>query len=333
MSLFVEPRGKLIAPPPGCEQWETEQGYSISQIHYSADPSKDAAWEKEARRKCPSDFIWRQEYEIDAYARSGALMYPEYSKRIHIYEPFPIPHTWTRYMGCDPHKRRPHAFLWLAVDPWNDIWVYREYWPSKICGKPGNVPEDDELYTIHQYAEAIKFFEGEEVDVFAPGGFADNQGKRERIFRRIMDTHGKAIFAETHDGKDDPETFWDRYREEGLVFYDAKKDVDAGRDAVGRALRPRQIADENGVREEPRLKIFTNCTELQWELRHNRFPTLTPEQAEKQDPVSKELQKRKHMTDILRYLVIADPVYIDPGQFEPEYLRAMSLPPRVKRTR
>lgn len=331
--VLTQQRGKLPPPPPGCDEWRTEQGYLITQIHYSADPGKDAQWVTATKAKCPSEYIWQQEYEIDAYARSGAMMYPEFSYRVNVYEPFPIPHEWTRYMCCDPHKRRPHAFLWLAVDPWEDHWYYREYWPSKVYGKRGHVPEDDELWNIHQYAETLRQLEGPDIDVFGPGGFADNQSKQEVIYRRIMDTHGKAIFVETHDGKDEPETFWDRYADEGFRFFDAKKDVDAGRDTAARRLLPRDISDEHGKRKEPVVHIFTTLPELIWELRHNRFPILKPQQVERQDPTPKELLKRKHMTDNFRYLEMADPVYINPANYTAENLRDMSLPPRGGRKR
>ena len=66
------------------------------------------------------------------HARSGALLYPEFNYDINVCAPFPIPHDWTRRMAIDPHKRRPHAFLWMAVSPDGDHYYYREYWPSRI---------------------------------------------------------------------------------------------------------------------------------------------------------------------------------------------------------
>lgn len=299
-------------PPPGVTERRTPQGYLIGRVHFSSDPAKDAAWAEGRRRRSPNEETYRMEYEIDFYARSGALMYPEFEEGHVVCPPFTIPHEWTRYMGCDPHKRRPHFFLWMAVDPFGDHWYYRESWESKIYGRPGRVPEDDAIQTIAAYCDALRWLEGEENRYFAPGGFADNGGKQEQIFLRIMDTHGKAIYAETHDGKDDPETFWDRYRKEGFLFREARKDVQAGRDTVGRRLRPRLIADADGERLSPVIHIFNTCPELILELKTNRFPVLTPAQADKQDPTDKELQKRKHATDCLRYIEIEDPQFIEP---------------------
>jgi hypothetical protein len=158
--------------------------------------------------------------------------------------------------------------------------------------------------------QTINWLEGPEIDFFGPNGFADNKGQREKIFRRVMDTHGKAIFTTTKDGRDEPETFWDRYRKLGIICKEAVKDVDSGRDLIGKALRPRTVMYSDGPADESRIHVFSTLTELIHELRTNRFPMLTPAQAEVKDPVSQELPKRKHMTDNARYIAMEDPKYI-----------------------
>jgi len=195
-------------------------------VHYSADPTKTAVWAEAQKKKSPSENTFRREFEIDHYAGSGAAMYPEFSRSLHVCKPFPIPHDWTRYMGIDPHKRRPHAFVWLAVSPDGDHWYYRSYWPSRVYGKKGDTPEDDTLYKVDEYVTAIKFMESAAVKHFSPNGFADNGGRDEKIRLRVMDTHGKAIFTTTTAGKDEPETFWDRYEKLGIRCKEAIKDGD-----------------------------------------------------------------------------------------------------------
>ena len=296
--------------PPGCQEWVEERGYHIAQIHYSADPGKNAAWYSREHPKSVNEATWRQEQEIDFHARSGALLYPEFNFALNVCEPFPIPHDWTRRMAIDPHKRRPHAFLWMAVAPDGDHYYFREYWPSRIYGKKGNTPDDDELYHIDQYVKTLNWLEGEDIDFFAPGGFANNSGRREQIPLRIMDTHGKAIFSSTRDGRDDPETFWDRYTRLGIICQEAQKDVDVGRNEVGKRLRPRPCMYADGLREESVIHIFSTCPELIHEFRTARWPVLTPAQAEKQDPSDKPLQKRTHMLDLIRYIEITDPIYV-----------------------
>ena len=136
-------------PPKGCRETLLPNGILVARLHYSADPEKNEDWARVQRQRSidqfHSDLWWRQEMEIDANAALGAPLFPEFNREFTVCKPFPIPHEWTRWMGIDPHPRVPHAMLWLAVSP-NDDWIfYREYWPSKIYGRRGDVPEDDNL--------------------------------------------------------------------------------------------------------------------------------------------------------------------------------------------
>lgn len=309
------PLGKIAELPKGCDEWpEQEHGWWIRQVHYSADPTKTKEWAEAQKKKSTSENTFRREFEIDHYAGSGAAMYPEFSRALNVCKPFPIPHEWTRYMGIDPHKRRPHAFLWMAVSPDGDHWYYREYWPSRVYGKKGDTPEDDKLYKVDEYVEAIKYMEGLENTHFSAGGFADNSGQKEKIRLRVQDTHGKAIFTTTIQGKDDPETFWMRYEDLGIRCKEAIKDIGSGRDTVGMRLRPRKVMLATGPAEQSVIHIFDTLPELIHEMRTGRFPSLTPSQAERMDPTEKELQKRKHMLDLIRYIEQEDPKFVSPTQ-------------------
>lgn len=259
--------------------------------------------------------------EIDFSAARGALEFPEFKRQATVAKPFPVPHEWTRWMCIDPHPRVPHCMLWMAVSPWDDHCYYREYWPSKAYGIRGDVPEDDEIFQIDAYAKTLKFFESEDVDVFGPNGYADNHGRREKVYKRLMDPAGKGFPAVVRDGRKEPVTFWDRYRAEGIVCEEAKKDFQASRDKVGMRLRPCLLADGAGEREQSQIIIFDTCPELILELETNRFPRLTPTQAEKKDPADDPLPKRKHATDCLRYLEAEDPFYVDPGRKVPQAKR------------
>jgi hypothetical protein len=194
------PSAAIAAPtqfptPTGCEHWVEAHGYDIAQIHYTADPTKGPAWAAGKRKESPSEAIFRQEYEIDYYAQSGALMFPEFNLALNVCPPFPVPYHWTRCMSIDPHKRRPHAFLWMAVSPDEDFYFYRSYWPSKVYGKRGNVPEDDPLFHIDSYVQTINWLEGPEIDFFGPNSFADNKGQREKIFHRWSASTAKSTWG------------------------------------------------------------------------------------------------------------------------------------------
>jgi hypothetical protein len=154
------------------------------------------------------------------------------------------------------------------------------------------------------------------VDVFGPQGFADNGGKDEKIYRRVMDPAGKAFATKIMDGKPSPESMWDRYRQEGIICTEAKKDFQVSRDSVGQRLRPRTISDGDGEHTQSQIIIFDTCQELILELETARFPRLTALQAEKQDPAENPLKKRLHLLDCLRYIEIENPHFIEPSVAE-----------------
>jgi hypothetical protein len=306
-----------IAPPKGCRETLLSSGITVARLHYSADPSKDLAWAEEQRARSEAQFhsgLWfKQEMEIDFAAALGAPLFPEFNRDYTVCKPFKIPSQWTRWHGIDPHPRVPHAMLWLAVSPSDDHVYYRDYWPSKIYGIRGDVPEDDHLFHIDDYAKTIRMLESSKVDVFGANGFADNGGRDEKIFRRIMDPAGKAFPVSVMDGKPEPTSMWDRYRDEGIYCDEAKKDFEATREIVGKRLRGRKILDANGERMQSQIVVFSTCEELILELETNRFPRLSPAQMERKDPGGDPLPKRKHMTDLIRYIEAEDPYYVQPG--------------------
>lgn len=320
---------QFIPVSSGVEAWPREAG-EILRLHYSADPLKTPEWVAVERPKFSTLAAWQQEEEIDFLAYAGQRVFPNFRRSLNVVkcwqrgckEPCPIPINWTRYMAIDPHPRVPHAFLWMAVSPWGQHIYYRSYWPSSIYGVAGDVPEADPLYAIDEYVETLKLLEGETIDFFGAGGWAHNSGVKEKISKRIMDPYGKAVAAQREDGKETTETFWDRYQRLGIHCEAAKKDFDAGRDIVNRKLRPSKMVLGSEVEETSIILVLETCPELILELEQNRYPKLTPEQVARMDPGDKPLPKRKHLTDLMRYIEITDPVYIEPR-------KGMSLPPVV----
>lgn len=302
----------VVSELMGCDSARHRSAISVFRIKYSADPKKDEDWVKKMRPTYSSDQAWRQEQEVDFTAYAGQLVFPEFKREYTVVEPREIPPDVTWWMGIDPHPRTPHAFLWMFVDRWGNHVYAREYWPSKAYGKRGNIPEDDDLYQIDEYVDAINYLEGSTPNLFAANGFTDNRGREQKVFRRIMDPAGKAWAVSREMGKDSEETFWDAYRKLGIHCDPARKDFQAGRDKVGTRLRPVKYAAPAGTRYQSQILIFNTCKELIFEIENNRYPLLTPSQATRKDPVETPLQKRCHFADLLRYLEIEDPYWIDP---------------------
>lgn len=331
---------EIVRPYPGIKCWETPLA-TILRLHYEADPQKAlgkkthvadinmdlSPWALAEYLGQQDKGLYRQEIEIDFEATQGARVFymEDAATLVRSKDVGPIPHDWTRYYGLDPHPRVPHAHLWCAVDNYGDRWYYRELWPSKIYGQPGNVPEDDNRIKIKSHVETVWWLESAENP--------ENQGKAEKIYRRVIDYAARAFGQGTVD--DEPQlNFQERYekvshevgKEHGepgwrMKFVDCVKDHDAGIELVNEGLKPLWVEGPNGKEiKRSRIHIFEDkCPELVYQLHTNRYPKLTPLQADTRDPMADPIQKRRHQTDNMRYIEMDKPRFIRVHTGKSEY--------------
>ena len=59
--------------------------------------------------------------------------FPEFSRSIHVIEPFEIPDEWRKFRACDYGYASYHACLWFAIDPGDRLYVYRELYATKMA--------------------------------------------------------------------------------------------------------------------------------------------------------------------------------------------------------
>jgi hypothetical protein len=305
----------IETPHRGIKVWRNALGADVLRLHYTADEDKDEAW-ADAQRAGTSPEAFRQECDIDFSAKSGQRLFTFTEHEHAILEKrFPIPSEWTRYYDLDPHPRVPHAHLWCAVDPYGDRWYYREFWPSKQYGIPGNIPEDDNRYTIKEHMEIVRWMESAD--------HPDNSGKEEQIYRRVIDYAARSFGQGTSDDAEPQENFQLRFertmrdlRMQRPYFQDAIKDRDAGIDRVNQGFKPFKVEKNGAWVDKARIHIFDDLVELIYQLRTNRYPQLTALQADRQDPISSPMQKRNHQTDLLRYLEMAEPKFVQQGKLQ-----------------
>jgi len=295
-SLAVE------TPCYGLAMRRNSTGAAIIRLHYSADSTMSLDRVGQLKKRfLGDDGRWAKEMDMDVHAMSGQLVYPDFDPAIHVVDDDAVPKLLTRYMAIDPHPRTPYAFLWVGVDRFNDVWVYRDYWPSKMYGlnKRLRDSEEDPQYTTKEYAEAIAVIEGNEIrwedDGYgnAYGTYVEKGG--ESIVYRYMDQAGKA-FKVSAEGTP-LETIATRFRDYGLPCMDPYKIHSAGEDAVRTLLRYRHWAE----RPWPRLHIARSCRELIWEFQNHRYaPTRGDIRLR---DINQEVAKvRCHMLDLMRYL-------------------------------
>jgi len=77
----------------------------------------------EVQRKQFLDGDW------DAFDDSA---FPEFSKSIHVVDPFDVPKGWQKFRAADWGYASPACCLWFAIDYDNNLWIYRELYTKKI---------------------------------------------------------------------------------------------------------------------------------------------------------------------------------------------------------
>lgn len=324
-------------PHIGMSSWKNHHGITILRLHYEADPDKGegektyvkeinkdlSPWALTAYNRMTDPTLYLKEYEIDAEATLGALLF-NFNEKVTVEPLRPIPPEWTRRMAVDPHPGIPHAFLWCATDGWGDRWYYRELWPSKVCfewrqgvlhGKPGPCPQDEKGPNIREYVQTIKYLESSEN----PENRHKNETFEEEIFSRVIDYAARAFGKGTNDDPEQ-ENYQQRYQKHMLdlgvgrpYFDDAKKDRQSGVECVNEGLKViERMASSGEYQPTSRIHIIgERCPELIHQLKTNRRQQLTPLQVERQDPTGKPVKVRNHMTDNLRYIEMSNPMYIE----------------------
>ena len=332
---------------PGVTCWKNRHNITVLRLHYEADEAKSqgekiyvpeidrelSPWAFKEYSEMPDRSMYLQEYEIDFGATLGQLLYP-LDKEATLVHSSAMPTEGTDYFALDPHPVVPFASLWARADRWGDLWIYRELWPSSVAfryedgrlyGQKGNIPENDFQHTIREYVETVWWLESEQNP--------ENKGKPTDVWKRVIDYAARAFGKGTQDDPEQP-NFQQRIathaselrREKGiewkLEFEDAKKDLDVGRKEVNAWLKPRQVRDatEDKWTKQSRIRICQDrCPELIYQMETNRRKKLTPLQAETQDPSAAAIQKRNHLTDCLRYLVMMLPSFRKPEEMFHEY--------------
>ncbi|MCD4785349.1 MAG: hypothetical protein K8T10_16140 [Candidatus Eremiobacteraeota bacterium] len=272
----------------GLSKWRNGNGFYITRVHYTADPNKDPdtpegrEWYTLARRGMP-ETSWRKEYEIDWFARSGQLVYPQFKREVHVIKPFKIPDDWTRYMAIDPGLRNPTACLWGAIDKDDTIIIYDEYY---VTGQ-----------IIRDHCGAIRQREGDD-----------------KIFLRLIDP--SASGRNMINNRSNKEEFA-KFK---IYCIPAKNSLEPGINRVSQYLK---LEKGDGKREtdpdtvKPGIYFFSNLTNTIKEITNYRWEEIDRESANKRNPPERPVKRNDHLMDCLRYIIMADPHYVKETEIPP----------------
>lgn len=118
--------------------------------------------------------------------------FEEWSRAIHVIDPFAIPHDWKRYRAMDEgYNPDPFVCLWIAMDREGNAYVYRELEQRKLLSKDQAAKVKDMTLPDEQIAQNIgdtsfwnksKLDSGQSpADVFAAEGVPLTQANKERV--------------------------------------------------------------------------------------------------------------------------------------------------------
>lgn len=151
-------------------------------------------------------------------------VYKEWEPRSPFWvEPFDLPLSWPRVCVIDPHPRKPIMVAWLAVNPDDQLYVYRELWQPA-------------LRTVEDVSREIKRLETTEYG-------------REPVVLRLIDTSAQE--PDRTSGESIRWAFW----QHGVPCHLAqKRNAQAGYDAIHSALKKGKYEWD-----EPQLIVFNTC--------------------------------------------------------------------------
>jgi hypothetical protein len=291
----------------GISARQTKLGFNVLRVHYSADPDKDPQtpqgrrWMEEAK-KGMADARWRQEHEIDYGALGGQLVFPEFDESIH-FGPLDLPLSpdrWTVWLACDPHPRRAHAFVWLAINRYGDMVIPWSWWPQDVNEEREQQGKNRLL--IREYTEALR--DVEKAALF-PASYME-----------LMDQAGKNF------NSDEEHNFFDAYEAEGVAFQPAKKNREyAGYGLISKALTPTKFVVGNEEQFKPQLTIMRGCgynDELVRQFKMLRFREFKGN-VEDKDPPSEPMDKERHLIDCVSYILLDGPMFIDRTKRQADY--------------
>lgn len=162
------------------------------------------------------------------FVKRAGLVYNTFDESRHLVKPFRIPNSWRRIASIDPASTGTTAVVWGAIDPGNNLYIYREYY------------ESDKIISDH--AKDIMIANcGDPIDVWLIDPKFGTQ--------RNPETHRSNIQL---------------YKDAGIPARLAPIDADFGLNASREYINA--TVTENS--RHPKLYIFNDCYKLVWEVKH-----------------------------------------------------------------
>jgi hypothetical protein len=257
----------------------TDQADGIKRAVFVAD-MRDNKWDirgnsilKEESIKRFEDNLSEDEKEIRIHGRYyhlSGLVYKELDSTVHIVDK--LPDKYVVWASLDPHDRNPHWMIWAAVDPTNDVVIFKEL----ISQCP--------LYELSKQIKSIE--------------------KDFNMHTRLIDPN----FGHKPSAVGANLSVQDQLRKFGVDFIDGMDDIEAGVACVREALRynKNKVAD---LTNKPKLFFLRNAVpqtlKAMFNLQYRDWKGIADEKEDNE----RIMEKNSHASDTIRYLLSARPRY------------------------
>ena len=259
----------------GLVQETIDKGWRSLQLKTVDNPHHDAEWVRSKRSETPKN-VWEQEYEGSFTSMSG-LVWPDYKDAIypegHLFDPDDYDFadgSYTVYRAIDIGTSHPTACLWGAVDPEDNLFLFREY------------QDQNPIHEAH--ADAIAALTAEKV----ASTFISPDAARRGMLTNSAQDRLCAL---------------DIYRRAGIYAQPASNNVNAGISEVARYLRA--SLEDNPL--HPKVFISKELLQTRRDLR--RYIVHEVASSREIDPPDKPRKYQDDLMDAFRYLMASTPRY------------------------
>lgn len=229
--------------------WNNAEDYGFHSIFLAwwADPRRTPEWYEQTKKALSKNKKYMREYPAtpeEAFSAGEGTSFPEFSKNIHVCEPFKVPEHWRKWASVDNGHSDPFAWYKYAISPDGIVFVYYEYsrWRE----------EDQVIYS----KQAKQFKEDLKYKAMVDGKIVEKDEKLDFI---VAGTDAWATHHRDQSGK----CLIDYYREGGLDrvgFLKAITDRKLRKATVHEYLEP--YYDEVAQCYTAKVQIFNTCEYL-----------------------------------------------------------------------
>lgn len=257
----------------GDEQSEHHRpGWRFYHLNTEKNTALAEGWAANFLKSVPSDM--RDTRRIGTFSVLRGAVFKEWNEKLHVCEPFEIPHDWKRIRGVDFGHTNPFVCVWIAKEKTPDgdrYYVYDEHYEAGQLTK--------------HHAEEIKERE-----------WPPDDGIRHPSYGMTFSDHDPQQMAE--------------FSQHGIQMTPALKagnksmsgraisGINAGIETL-RTLMGSRFPIEDG---KPLFQVFSTCVNFKREVRSYRWPEGT----DKKDPREVPIPKDDHSIDAVRYAIHSD---------------------------